>query len=99
MSDPVLEIMSGSRNRVIGRKDGYFTEYSIQKGLFYLIASVYVMAILIIVIIEPWLNLCTPILSERFENPAYDDSPCRKGKMQTIGQNNTCENLTNLFYL
>ena len=80
--DPVIEIMSDNpRNSVIAKKYAYFTEYSIQKGLFYLIASLYVLAVLIVVIIEPWLNLCTPILSERFENPAYDDNPCRKGKV------------------
>jgi len=56
----------------------YFTEYTHSKGLFYAISTIYVIAVMIVVILEPWLKVCTPLLSERFENPAYDDDPCRK---------------------
>jgi len=68
---PLLKLSSIVRLR-------YFTEYTFSKGLFYAIATIYVIAVMIVVILEPWLKVCTPLLSERFENPAYDDDPCRK---------------------
>ena len=63
---------------MVDRSHRYFTQYTHSKGLFYFIASAYVITATAIVLLEPWIKVCTPILSERFANPAYDDNPCRK---------------------
>ena len=54
-----------------------FAQLSVGQRSLYLLILTYVIVTTFVVIMQPWLKTCTPLLSDRFKNPAYDDSPCR----------------------
>jgi uncharacterized membrane protein YhiD involved in acid resistance len=56
----------------------YFTEFTLTKALLYAFASIYVILVAAVSIIQPWLSLpCdNPGEALKFNNPAYDGTRC-----------------------
>lgn len=62
------------------RGRSYFTEFTYTKGAFYLCAIIYVFGVCALVLLQPWIPIpcdLSPLQDKQFENPAYDDNPCR----------------------
>ena len=63
----------------------YFTEYSMRKGLFYGFASLFVLSVSVIVVLEPFIPVnCDETLTDKtieYLNPSYSYYPCRHVRM------------------
>lgn len=70
---------SGTGNFAKRTKRSYFTEFTLSKGILYVLSAIYVISVSIVSIFEPYVSLpCDSMHSNlTFANPVYDGSPCR----------------------
>jgi len=63
----------------------YFTEFTVAKGVFYAITLLYVLSVCLVVSAELFMtHPCETNYTVKFENPGYNENPCRHQRMAKL---------------
>ena len=63
----------------------YFTEFTVSKGIFYLLTALYVFSVSIVCVAELFMDHdCEETYDIKYENPSYVDTPCRHTRYPSL---------------